>query len=901
MRITKPDTVTLVHKRVDYLERTRCIVCAFIGFPLDDHKEGLLSEPDIWQCIADNISDDIFDEGFPKPSAEFFVYGACFPKPGMRAMETAVRVGDLEKRLEVYGVRGFDGSGIDDPETLDSTPLTWALAYGGPDFPDNPLGLGRISDADGVVTVPQMSYPGMPYERPDKPVRPAGFTAVPAHWPLRRQYMGTVDERGLWDEYPLFPSDTDTHYFLRAPEDQRLTGFFRGDEVVSIEGMHPDFPLLSGRLPGFRLRLFLERAPGVELHEVESSADSLWLFPRAKLGVLRYCGMAVVTSNASDPAGLLVGLESLDDPVHPAEHYRVIPPTPVAEAASVTEETPPAATAAVEESSEHLEIPGLLAVEQLVTELSHKVKAFEDKAPMRFDEAVARRGEILQAVNPEHREYFKSILDDPFTETVSESTKSDDGLERLQSLQDGVSAAVQDALDKSGYTEARLADAEAAMSGQIDEMLGMETQPDDPFSALSTALDGIIEKHGDLEIQMKDAVSGLHTTLTDAKPELAELFSEAVAGDDLISGETMHLSEIKTQAEALRASLAGIAGMTVATASSEAPHTGATAESDDRQPLDFRGLDLSGKDFTGQGLQGALFCDAILEETRFDEANLTGADFSRAVLHRARFHKANLQKTRFDKVHASAAVFTLVKMEGGRAEKADFSETDWSGADLRSTCFESTCFDQATMTGMIATKSLFLKSTFRRAMMRDVVFEGADLTRVDASGADMTGASLVRTRGTGLRLGKVIADRLDATEATLPGCRVDPGASLRHAIFRKADLRGAQWRGAVLHGADLRQTQLDKAGLGLADLHQAKLHDAVARKADLSQANLQEAGLAGVNLFKGSLRQANMGQADARGANFYGVDFTGANILGTNFQDCLTGKSLLDVEMEHDT
>ena len=71
--------------------------------------------------------------------------------------------------------------------------------------------------------------------------------------------MGTVDESYLVESWPAFPRSTRPEYFNVAPEDQRIQGFFQGDEVVKFLNMHPTTPRIISSLPGVRARLFIHR------------------------------------------------------------------------------------------------------------------------------------------------------------------------------------------------------------------------------------------------------------------------------------------------------------------------------------------------------------------------------------------------------------------------------------------------------------------------------------------------------------------------------------------------------------------------------------------------------------------------------------------------------------------
>src|SRR5687767_15679476 len=61
-----------------------------------------------------------------------------------------------------------------------------------------------------------------------------------------------------------------------APADQWLDGFFRGDEEVLLENMHPQRPRIEGRLPGLALRSFVTRkVAGGRSEEHTSELQSL--------------------------------------------------------------------------------------------------------------------------------------------------------------------------------------------------------------------------------------------------------------------------------------------------------------------------------------------------------------------------------------------------------------------------------------------------------------------------------------------------------------------------------------------------------------------------------------------------------------------------------------------------
>lgn len=91
------------------------------------------------------------DYWWHKEATDVVVQGSAFAsRPGTHQLEVSVQVGDVHKRVAVFGRRavtwGPDGRpGMADPEPFESVPMTWDNAYGGidqrvgPEDPDDPM------------------------------------------------------------------------------------------------------------------------------------------------------------------------------------------------------------------------------------------------------------------------------------------------------------------------------------------------------------------------------------------------------------------------------------------------------------------------------------------------------------------------------------------------------------------------------------------------------------------------------------------------------------------------------------------------------------------------------------------------------------------------------------------
>ena len=142
----------------------------------------------------------------------------------------------------------------------------------------------------------------------------------------------------------------------------------------------------------------------------------------------------------------------------------------------------------------------------------------------------------------------------------------------------------------------------------------------------------------------------------------------------------------------------------------------------------------------------------------------------------------------------------------------------------------------------------------------------ADLSEADLHGADLRGANLSEANLYGADLSKA-----DLHGAYLRGANLN-GAYLYGAYLSGANLNGAYLRGANLSEANLSGANLYGANLSGADLRRATLYGADLRRADLSGANLRGADLRKADLHGANLNGANLYGANLSGADLNGAD-----------------------------
>lgn len=300
------------------------------------NPDNLLTEQELWSNIPQQLGDQPLDQGFPKPHGEIVVSGSCFAPRNTTttASEVAVQIGEVHKKLSVFGNRFWQTGNIpSSPEPFTEIPVTWKNAFGGKGYDRNPTGKGirPLPQPDGSsrTPLPNIEIAGQLIGSPGDRPSPAGFDQVDMMWPQRFSKCGTYENQWLQERWPWFPDDLNPEFFNVAPPDQFIEGFFRGDELITITNMHPDFPVINSRLPAQRPRCFVTRkkdlkpAAETEFIEVGLKADTVWLFPSILRGLVMYRGsLKVKDDEYADLERVFVAAETMaEDPKSPDFYF----------------------------------------------------------------------------------------------------------------------------------------------------------------------------------------------------------------------------------------------------------------------------------------------------------------------------------------------------------------------------------------------------------------------------------------------------------------------------------------------------------------------------------------------------------------------------------------------------
>lgn len=301
MQIIKPLRIGYMSRPIAEYSEARLVLTGMICFDLLN-PERLYTEQRLWEVVTNAVGEQAtLDQWMLKQKGEVLLWGAAHA-PGaipVTQMSVGLHIGEtVRKTIVVNGDRQWEPTAIgaphaSEPQPFITLPLTHDHSYGGALYLANPLGQGydatRRINAGEMVKLPNLEYPGHPILHPNQEEPPAGFVPADINWPGHGP-GGTYDD--FWRKHcsPAVPHDYDWRAYNVAPVDQRLSGYFRGDEAIKLTGLNAEHPVICSRLPGLVLRFFVRREGCEALETINTVLDTVCLFPGALCGVLIYRG-----------------------------------------------------------------------------------------------------------------------------------------------------------------------------------------------------------------------------------------------------------------------------------------------------------------------------------------------------------------------------------------------------------------------------------------------------------------------------------------------------------------------------------------------------------------------------------------------------------------------------------
>lgn len=828
-------------------------ISAFATFSFNLNEPRLFDEQELWKTTNLNLAkDEILDFGAPKHRGEFLIYGSCYSPESTRGIGVYVKVANISKTLVVMGRHSWTTFGVSETEYFKSIPINYSNAFGGEGYLLNPLGKGYAANTNNQIELPNIVDPNYPItDKSDRP-QPAGFTAYPIMWPQRMQHLGNVNNNYFVESWPHLPKGTNPEFFNSAPMDQRLTGFFKGNEEFTIKNMHHKNQTQNSRLPGMRARIFVVQKlkNGEELFkELAAKAETLWLFPNQEIGTLLYrANTEVADEEYSDVNYLYAAWERLSEDPKPIEFYfqqfnnEINPPQEVA--------APP---------------PDTIPPQELIPEaiIETPEAALEETPP---------------PVNPQ--------LDNAINELKELEAKLN---AQLKSANIDIDAAKKNLLQKASSPMAPATDLDSMMkqleTNNADLMKKFNISADDKAKILAKSTPQASPPPSQ-DIISKLKASGVNN------PEFEKSLIELEQLNQSLAPKEEDKPEIK-EVESIEPPKQEPLPESVLLAP---PLTAGDVLQKYKINKNLSNLDLSNLDLSKMNLSGANFENSILENTLFKESILNKSTFTNSRLNSANFSKASLSGAMFSESYAASATFNQADLSSIGISNSDFSYCNFNEVNLKQAELEQSNFESSDFTKSQAVQLVTTNCIFTNCNLNNANFSKSTLCQADLSSANLDHTDFTSIFAPELKLFGATGSKTCFKAANLDNSRADETTQLTKANFTSATISTATWEGIELSDSNLTSTMLDDSNFSRCIFNNVILELSSAKNANFSKAQLTKCDLNRIDLFKGSLRRAVLNEVDLRYSNLFGVDFYRAKLINTDLNGSNLKKTLLFVQ-----
>lgn len=882
MKVFKPDHLGLLHRSMKVAGKKQLSIglMGFFSFDQSDLAH-LMPEAQMWQVAAAAMGKDaILDEGWPKTAGEFVAFGAACAPSGTTATElvTTVSVGRLSKSLFVRGDRHFTALGlISAPAPFAAMPIAPQTAFGGPGSAVNASGKGLVKtllpDGSAALPLPNVEDANDPVLTAGDAPPPVGFWPSAAHAPGRARHFGKFDQRWLQATWPHLPEDTNLDYFQTAPLDQRISGFFKGDEAIFCLNLHAQKTQQSSALPRLRARCFINRLDNGQAQFIELPArlETVLLFPNQACGIVLYRALAPISDeDGDDVLHLLADWEDLATQPLPFAHYHeafLREVSPGGAAASALDE-PPAVPEIPKNALNMALAPVLTASAAIVSVAAASAAPGVTPAMQQALSEVSALAAGLEADS--HALMLKHGITEadlaPFLAEAPELPPA--SLAEVEIMAADVEADARKLMAQHNISEAELA---PFLEPAPPESPASASELGKALADLNADTAKNMREHG---ITAKDVAA-----FAESRPELAGvaegLAADPAAGSAAIAAMFATIGLIKPPP------VVALPGLTLPKIDSEIP----LAKFETREQVmahhaaekSFAGLDASGLDLSRLDLRGANFAGALLDKTVLTDAQLAATNFRGALLPGADLSGADLRGACLAGVSASAARFVGGQLDACDATEGDFSGSDFSGAAFTGAVLSGGVFNACKLGGIQAERCTARQASFADSDLSLANFSGAQLQSASFSGATLTQAVFTKAQCAGGEFfGAQAADAL-FVGADLATSRADAATLFTGADFAGARLQRASWEGADISAASLLGTELDDADFSKVRATRAVFGKSSAKGLKLDKANLAGADLSNVNVMGASLRHSAVEGTLLNRSNFHGADFYGTD------------------------
>lgn len=925
MQTIKPLQLSPVNRSFTYQRQHYYSLGALLGFELSTGKT--LLEQELWEKVAETPEIQILDAGFPKPQAEFLVYG-CAETPDRKPateLSVSIQVGDLKKQLRVLGegywrgLPGFKQQKVDTPFTR--VPLSRDRAFGGEGFADNPEGQGyqaiTTEDGESLYPITQLQLLNSPAQKPGQ-VLPLAYTCAMDLMAAQRQpYAGTYDDAYLQQAMPGLPDDFDWLFCQDALPDQRFkSSTLPAGAPYLLQHLNAKLPLIKGQLPHWQAVAWVlqqhKNQSAATPQSVQLKAETLILVPNQNLGIMVYRGQIQVSrDDARDIKALMLALEDPAAP-KPDAHYidqlhkrsdqdnawRYLLDTQPLLPAQITcgmalligqGDMPTIDMPLVDKAKYLIEENQAQAMQQLEAERQSLQQQGMDlppiPAPPPPPEWQAKMEALLAKILPKKPDGSPDLAKIDFDamqeiKPLAEEVKSQEMVKIQQELIPQLEALLLVPELKDQYSK---------IQQKIDLLLN-PPRPKWPRIELDASLNQMIEqlekeiqeikntdllqqqapeKAREIEQQLQDSIK----KVADAKVQLAD------APAKIKATYRMGAEHIDQGAPLLDAEQRLLLRQQVLDAISRKQPLPTDDLSDldlSNQQLDgvdfsecyMEGINLSGSSLKGARLTGVIMVYANLHQADFSDADLTGANIGASRIEQARFHQAIMTETNLNKAQILSSDFTGAQMDKTQWMQASIQGCNFSESSMKQLNLVDPVFTDCDFSGADLCQSNLVNPVFNQCRFDRFKADGCNLVKMQATGSSFVAAQLNNARFVG-------------------GCQLDD-SNFSQAQMAMASLREASVKNSRFDGAQMEQADLELANLTSSSLKKANLY-----RANLANTNFTAATLEDANLMEAVLYHACVVNADLRGANLYAANLLYMEHGNTRFDFANLDRTLL--------
>lgn len=774
----------------------------------------LSTDARMWQGVSSLILDDeVVDLALPKPCAEFLVSGhACAPH-GQEVSQLVVqaRVGPIEKRLAVFGRRQWRQGRPGEAAPFTRVPLDGSRSWGGPQYPDNPAGMGMELAAPGEpLTLPQVEPWEGRLHRSGQQGSPAGLGPVSPLRPRRFRLAGHYDPAWLQHDPGMMLDSLDPHFFNTAEPDQwwPRQSHWPADSTWELHHLHAQRPQWCGTLPQWQAMCWYQdrRVPG--LQKLDLLHTTVWFFPDLGHMLLLYQGSVSVQDAQAQDVSVLMPAVELAGQARGQDHYeRVL---------HLRSEGDQAGLFALRDQD--------LLPQACCAPLGEVLSSPDDPLSLTMRTRLERWAQEAAQAHPAWQDDFFSLtqagppkpMDIDRTDWVQEVRQSNRQLwDARQKLAAGMEQ-VQDMQRQSPFQD-KAAYRVAARETQhlLDEL--------DRMGSDNAAVSGVLAKPVEQARQAMQAY-----------------------GDAMLVSE-LRQQRLRRRVELILAGTRNLSG------------------------LDLSGLHLQGFDFSGVRCVGTCFNDAVLTEGTFAGADCSGASFVRARLEQVQFTQSQLDDVDFSAAVLQSVQFRHVQAirwqpresswQDVLFQQSHLQEQEWLDVDMLRCTFESSQLQEV---------QYLMRSRLSGVRYQDCQLQQCLWLDCDLRGLSLRGSTLKESSWL-LGLLDGVADCSASTwhQSVVSGLDM-PGSNWQGARLEESNLRGVDLSQSCFEQAQFQCCDLSRANLHGSQWSQAVLRECILIDADFSQAVLSKVDMSnslagGANVRGALLDTVNLFRADLQG------------------------------------